>query len=62
MLTHAHNVFVSQWLQTGAIGFVAFVALLVALFWRYVRFSAVGGRHAGTAGPDRHRAASRASW
>lgn len=39
-LTHAHNVFVSQWLQTGAIGFGLFVALLVTLlatFARYVR-------------------------
>lgn len=39
-LTHAHNVFVSQWLQTGAIGFGLFVALLVTLlatFTRYVR-------------------------
>jgi O-antigen ligase len=37
-MTHAHNLFVSQWLQTGAIGFIAFVLLLVALFLRYVRF------------------------
>jgi len=39
-LTHAHNVFVSQWLQTGAVGFALFVALLTALlatFLRYVR-------------------------
>jgi len=39
-LTHAHNVFVSQWLQTGAVGFALFVALLVTLlatFTRYVR-------------------------
>ena len=39
-LTHAHNVFVSQWLQTGAIGFGLFVALLgtlLATFVRYVR-------------------------
>ena len=35
MLSHAHNIFASQWLQTGAIGFAAFVALLVALLWRY---------------------------
>ncbi len=37
LLTHAHNMFVSQWLQTGAIG----VALLVALF------AAAGARYAG---------------
>jgi len=39
-LTHAHNVFVSQWLQTGAIGFGLFIALLATLlatFMRYVR-------------------------
>jgi O-antigen ligase len=38
MLSHAHNIFMSQWLQTGAIGLGAFVALLVALFWRYAQF------------------------
>src|SRR5262249_37494996 len=36
--THAHNIFASQWLQTGAIGFAAFVALLVALVSRYMKF------------------------
>src|SRR5439155_22000883 len=30
LLSHAHNVFMSQWLQTGAIGLAAFVALLAA--------------------------------
>ncbi|MBK7793511.1 MAG: hypothetical protein IPJ62_13975 [Betaproteobacteria bacterium] len=30
-LAHAHNVFVSQWLQTGAPGFALLVALLAAL-------------------------------
>lgn len=35
LLTHAHNVFVSQWLQTGAIGAALFVTLLVSLAWRY---------------------------
>ena len=35
LLTHAHNVFVSQWLQTGAIGAALFVALLASLAWRY---------------------------
>jgi len=38
MLSHAHNLFVSQWLQTGVIGFAAFVALLGALLWRYIGF------------------------
>jgi O-antigen ligase len=38
MLSHAHNLFVSQWLQTGAIGFATFIALLGALLWRYIRF------------------------
>jgi O-antigen ligase len=38
MLAHAHNVFVSQWLQTGAIGVVLLCLLLIALAWRYARF------------------------
>jgi O-antigen ligase len=38
LLAHAHNVFASQWLQTGAIGLAAFVAFLAALAARYVRF------------------------
>ncbi|MEO8753109.1 MAG: O-antigen ligase family protein [Casimicrobiaceae bacterium] len=38
LLVHAHNAFASQWLQTGAIGMLAFVALLVALVARYARF------------------------
>jgi len=38
LLSHAHNVFVSQWLQTGAVGLFAFVAMLAALAWRYARF------------------------
>ena len=37
-LTHAHNLFASQWLQLGAVGLAAFVALLAALAWRFVRF------------------------
>ena len=32
---HAHNLFVSQWLQTGAVGVATLVALLAALAWRY---------------------------
>jgi len=38
MLAHAHNVFVSQWLQTGVIGVATLVALLAALAWRYATF------------------------
>ncbi len=38
LLTHAHNVFVSQLLQTGIVGLVAFVAFLGALLARYARF------------------------
>jgi O-antigen ligase len=39
-LTHAHNLFMSQWLQTGAVGVALFVAMLGAIaatFIRYVR-------------------------
>ncbi len=38
LLLHAHNVFVSQWVQTGAIGVLTLLALLAALASRYVRF------------------------
>jgi O-antigen ligase len=38
MLAHAHNLFVSQWLQTGVIGVATLVALLAALAWRYATF------------------------
>jgi O-antigen ligase len=38
LLAHAHNVFASQWLQTGVIGMAAFAAFLIALAARYVRF------------------------
>ena len=38
LLLHAHNLFVSQWLQTGAIGVAALLALLGALAWRYWAF------------------------
>ena len=34
-LTHAHNVFASVWLQTGAIGLALFVGLLAAAAWRF---------------------------
>jgi O-antigen ligase len=35
---HAHNLVLSQWLQTGLVGAALFVALLAALGWRYLRF------------------------
>ena len=38
LLAHAHNVFASQWLQTGLVGLLAFVAFLAALGARYTRF------------------------
>ena len=42
LLAHAHNVFVSQWLQTGVIGLTILVALLLTLtrqYWRFLRVS-----------------------
>src|SRR6185295_8445261 len=38
LLAHAHNVFASQWLQTGLIGMLAFTAFIAALALRYLRF------------------------
>jgi O-antigen ligase len=38
MLWHAHNLFVGQILQTGAIGLMLFLALLAALCARFVRY------------------------
>jgi len=38
LLAHAHNVFASQWLQTGLVGMLAFTAFIAALALRYVRF------------------------
>jgi O-antigen ligase len=38
LLAHAHNIFASQWLQTGVVGMLLFAALLVALLHRYIRF------------------------
>ena len=35
LLAHAHNLFVSRWLQTGAVGVATLVALLAAIAWRY---------------------------
>jgi O-antigen ligase len=37
-IQHPHNVFVSQWLQTGAIGAALFVLMLVTVAARFVRF------------------------
>jgi O-antigen ligase len=37
-LTHAHNIFVSQWLQTGAVGLALFVAMLGAITTTFVRY------------------------
>jgi O-antigen ligase len=38
LLAHAHNVFASQWLQTGLVGMLALTAFLGSLALRYVRF------------------------
>jgi O-antigen ligase len=38
LLAHPHNVFASQWLQTGLVGMLAFIAVLVAFGARYARF------------------------
>lgn len=38
LLAHAHNLFVSQWLQTGVIGVAFLLAVLMALAWRYTLF------------------------
>ena len=38
LLTHAHNAFASQWLQTGLVGMAAFVAMMLGLTARYARF------------------------
>ncbi len=37
-LTHAHNLFASQWLQTGAVGLGLFVAMLAAIATTFVRY------------------------
>jgi O-antigen ligase len=39
MLAHAHNLFVSQWVQTGAIGVLTLLGLLAAIAWRYWGFA-----------------------
>jgi O-antigen ligase len=38
ILSHAHNLFASQWLQLGIFGLVGFIALLAALGWRFIGF------------------------
>jgi O-antigen ligase len=38
-LTHAHNLFASQWLQTGAVGVALFVAMLGAIAATFVRYA-----------------------
>jgi len=38
LLSHAHNVFMSQWLQTGAVGLAAFIAVLATLAARFAQF------------------------
>lgn len=38
LLTHSHNLFASQWLQTGLPGLVAFAAFIAALALSYLRF------------------------
>ena len=38
-LTHAHNVFASVWLQTGAVGLALFVALLGLAAWRFAGYA-----------------------
>lgn len=50
LLAHAHNIFVSQWLQTGAIGMLTLVALLGAIAWQYWRFLRVDDATLATLG------------
>ena len=38
LLAHAHNMFASQWLQTGAVGMLLLTAFIVALALRFLRF------------------------
>jgi O-antigen ligase len=38
LVTHPHNLFLGQWLQTGAIGLGLFVLMLAALAARYAGF------------------------
>ncbi|WP_213777425.1 O-antigen ligase family protein [Caballeronia sp. dw_276] len=36
-LTHAHNLFLNTWLETGIVGVVLEISLLLALIWRFWR-------------------------
>jgi len=40
-LTHAHNLFLNTWLETGIVGVVLEAALLLALIWRFWRLRRV---------------------
>ncbi len=50
LLTHAHNVFISQWLQSGAVGLLLLVLALGALAWRFLRFVRSQDRRLALAG------------
>jgi O-antigen ligase len=39
LLAHAHNVFMSQWVQTGLVGMLLFIAFVAGLAYRYLRFA-----------------------
>lgn len=39
LLWHPHNVFLSQWQQTGIVGMAALIALFAAIVWRFFRFA-----------------------
>jgi O-antigen ligase len=41
-ITHAHNLFLGQLVQTGAVGLALFVATIAALAWRYWRLVRAG--------------------
>ena len=61
LLAHAHNVFASQWLQTGLVGLAAFTAFLAALALRYCALRALARRHAGVRRRRRYSRCSPAS-
>jgi len=39
LLWHPHNVFLSQWQQTGFVGMAALMVLFTAILWRFFRFA-----------------------